>query len=104
MSSRQGRKDSCVFSSVESEVLFLGSYKKATCAIYHQINLSLQHPNPVTLLHLTVKLKTLPGLTAIKIFKQGHLDHIACDGWPYPAAVQLLGTYGGVGHTITVMG
>jgi len=73
--SRQGRKDSCVFSSAESGVLFMG-YTKEARAIHECIDDSLTHQDPMTLLTQIVKSKKVPGLTVDRVFKRGQDDMI----------------------------
>ena len=103
--SRQGRKDSCVFSSAESGVLLMG-YEKEACAIHERIDDLLTHRDPMTLLTEIVKSKKVPGLTVDRVFKRGQddmIDLLTYDEWPYPTTVQLLGSDDGVGHVVTIV-
>ena len=102
VSSRQGRINSCVFSSAESGIRF-GKFDEAALVIHDHIKTSLKHPDPMTLLHDLVKSKAVLGLTVMKCYRTGGLDLINYDRWPYPTTVQLIGADGGVGHTVTIV-
>ena len=105
MLSRQGRKDSCVFSSAESGVLSMG-YKEEARAIHERIDDSLTHRDPMTLLTDIVKSKKVRRLTVDRVFKRGQddmIDLLKYDEWPYPTTVQLLGSDDGVGHVVTIV-
>ena len=104
--SRQGRKDSCVFSSAESGVLFMG-YEEEARAIHESIDDSLTHRDPMTLLTDIVKSKKVRRLTVDRVFKRGQddmIDLLEYDEWPYPTTVQLVGSDDGVGHVVTIVG
>ena len=103
--SRQGRKDSCVFSSAESGVLSMG-YKEEARAIHERIDDLLTHRDPMTLLTEIVKSKKVLGLTVARVFKRGQddmIDLLNYNEWLYPTTVQLLGSDDGVGHVVTIV-
>ena len=104
--SKQGRKDSCVYSSAESGILSMG-YKKEALAIHKRIDDSLTHQDPMTLLTEIVRSKEVPGLMVDRVFKQGQddmIDLLKYDEWPYSTTVQLLGSDDGVGHVVIIVG
>ena len=86
MSSMQGVKDSCVFSSDVSGVRFAG-FEAAAIAIGARLGASLKHPIPMKLLEDAVKSKAVPEKTVMKVYKRGMLDLLAYDNSPHPTTV-----------------
>ena len=99
---RQGRKDSCVFSSAASALFHLGETKAARI-VAARIPVSLKHNDPMTLLHDVLKSKEVKTVEVVKVFKRGQLDLLNEES-PDPTTVQLLGEDGGVGHAVTIVG
>ena len=90
-----------MFSSAASGLAFFGDEAVAGI-IADLIDASRKHPDPMALLFEIVESKAFRGYQA-QNFKRGKLDLLA-DRSPYPTTIQLLGTDGGVGHAITIVG
>ena len=101
MAHRQGKMDSCVFSSAASGLMFAG-HEAAARVVSERIKASLKHPNPVALLHDTIKSKAVP-MEVERFYKRGGFDPLA-DVSDRPTTVQLMGEDGGVGHAVTLVG
>ena len=99
---RQGKMDSCVFSSAASALFHLGEKKAARIVAAH-IPVSLKHNNPMALLHDVLGSKKVKTVEVVCRFKRGQLDLLSAES-PDPTTVQLLGGDGGVGHAVTIVG
>jgi hypothetical protein len=97
---RQGRLDSCVFSSAASAIAFLGD--KGAAVVASLIPASLKHSDPMALLHDTIRSKKLESYEVVRRFKRGRLD-ILSDISSCPTTVQLLSDDGSVGHAVTIV-
>ena len=66
------------FASSKSGIHFR-KFEEAALVIHNHIKTSLQHPDPMTLLHDLVKSKAMSGLTVMKCYRTGGLDLINYD-------------------------
>ena len=99
---RQGRKNSCVFSSAASALFHLGETEAARVVAAH-IPASLKHNDPMALLHDVLNSKKVSTVEVVCRFKRGRLDLLSAES-PDPTTVQLLGEDEGTGHAVTIVG
>ena len=102
MAFQQGRSNSCVFSSASSAFAAVG-YPEAAAALEGHIAASAKDPNPMELLLDVVRSRVVPELMVQRAFKRFKLNPLA-DVSPHPTTVQLIGSEGGVGHAVTIVG